>query len=679
MTKAEHETETEGHSAVRRVTTGRDKADALPVLVEQRAVIYQPRHRPLWNNTITILGLVVTAMGLLLLVTFGLFSLISPSHNPYVDIVGYLILPSILIIGLVLVPLGILFKSWRLRRRDPEQHLTFRLPRIDLNDPAQRRVLKYVMIGMFVLIPVVGVSAYHGYHYTDSTQFCSKACHTPMKPQATTYEYSAHARVSCAECHIGSGASWFVKSKLSGTRQVVAMWRDSFSRPIPPAIHHLRPARETCEHCHWPKKFFGAQLKELVHFASDEDNTRRDVNMLIKTGGGDESTGRAEGIHMHMALEGRIEYLATDDRLQNIPWVRWIDDAGNELIYRSDGRPSSDPRPDGQLRHLDCMDCHNRPAHKFRSPQESVNLFLNAGRIDTTLPFIKREATRILVEPYPDTETAEAQIGDQLLEFYRENYPKVWSARRASVNQAVDAVREIYRQSFFPAMKVDWRTYPDNIGHLYSPGCFRCHDGTHVNQNGERLSHACDVCHTFLNPSKGGDDGSTFVQGQFQHPFELEGPHRTMRCSSCHTGGLAPDPTCSGCHTTQTQFRNGELAAFEPFEIPAEPMADFLSCDGCHDLAEPTTVRAIDNMCMACHEDSEDEKFDGLLASWKNEADKLIAEAEERADEEGLELLRLLKRAGPLHNMEATRKITRAISAGVQPPAKPDQTASVGP
>ncbi|MHC4236164.1 MAG: NapC/NirT family cytochrome c, partial [Planctomycetota bacterium] len=189
---------------------------------------YRPKFTPLWNNLITMVGIFLVITAVLGLLTFGLFSVVLPVMNPYVDIVGYLALPGILVIGVLFIPFGILFKSWRVHRRHPEEHLAFRFPRIDFNDPVQRRAAKFVVGGTFILLPLVGVSSYHGYHYTDSATFCSKACHAAMEPQATTYQYSAHARVPCAECHIGEGAGWFVKSKLSGTRQVLAMWQDSF-------------------------------------------------------------------------------------------------------------------------------------------------------------------------------------------------------------------------------------------------------------------------------------------------------------------------------------------------------------------------------------------------------------------------------------------------------------------
>jgi len=623
---------------------------------------YRPRFVPLWNNFLSYLGLFLAAMSVLLLLTFALFTVVTRQANPYVDIVGYLVLPGILVLGALIVLVGMFFKSWRLRRRDPSQKLGFLFPRIDLNDPAQMRAAKVVVGGMFFMVPAVVVSSYHGYHYSDSAEFCAKACHKVMEPQATTYEHSAHARVACAECHIGEGASWFVKSKLSGTRQVFATIQESYPRPIPPAISNLRPARETCERCHWPKKFFGAQLREIVHFSADENNTRRELDMLLKTGGGDESTGRAEGIHMHMALEGQLEYVATDDKLQNIPWVRYTDRAGNVWIYRSDGRPSSDPMPAGAIRQLDCMDCHNRPAHNFRSPEEAVDIFLDVGRIDTTLPFIKREAVAALTKPYPDSETAETRIGAHLVQFYETQYPELTVARRASIHQAIDMVRQIYRRNFFPSMKVDWQTYPDNIGHKTSPGCFRCHEGRHVNQNGVTITHACDICHTFLNPIE--RSGAAVVQeSEFRHPMTLEGVHATLRCDLCHTGGAAPSPTCAGCHSLQSGFRTGSVPEFSTFKTAPDPMAASVDCEGCHDLSKPTTIEAIDERCMDCHSDDED-RYKGMLRSWKTEIDAMLMEVEFVRDAETVEALRMLRKAGPLHNVEAARTIARALSGG---------------
>ncbi len=618
---------------------------------------------PLWNNLLTMGGIFLAIVGGLGLLTFGLFSSVSPTANPYVDIVGFLVLPGVLILGLVIIPFGILFKSWRLHRRNPEFKLAFRFPRIDLNDPRQRRAAKIVLGGTFILLPLVGVSSYHGYHFTDSARFCSESCHEVMEPQAVTYAQSGHARVPCAECHIGSGANWFVKAKLSGTRQVLAVLQNSYSRPIPSAIKHLRPARETCEQCHWPEKFFGAQLADLTRFASDESNTRHGIQMLLKTGGGSHSASHIAGIHKHIALAGRIEYIAADDKLQEIPWVKMTHYDGHEVVYRSDGQPHSGPKPVGQSRRMDCMDCHNRPAHNFLSPATAVDIALREGTVDVNLPFIKRESVAALVRSYPDAESAAAGIATAIASFYRANYPDVWRTRQASIRPAIEAVKRIYHTSFFSHMNVDWRTYPDNIGHKISPGCFRCHDGRHVDENGDAISHACSTCHTFLNP--GGTIGESDVihEGAFIHPFTLEGRHDELRCDRCHTGGVAPQTTCAGCHTAQAGFRAGTLVGFDSLNIPAEPMVDDVECADCHDLTQQTDHEAIDRLCLDCHED-EEERFTGMLASWKQEVEQLLSRAESTTDAEGKRVLRAVRQAGPLHNVEATRIIVRTLTEG---------------
>ncbi len=679
-------TEVESVQKAEALSSSSGTIDASAGLLVDRQQPYAPKVKPLWNNWISMCGFLLAALAVGLILTFGLFSIVSPSSNPYVDIVGYLILPIVLGMGLGAIPLGIFFRSWRLHRRNPEQKLTIRLPRVDLNDPVQRRAAKYVFCGGLAVVPVAAVSSYHGYHFTDSTEFCAKACHVAMAPQATAYENSAHARVTCAECHIGSGASWFVKSKLSGTRQVLAMWQNSFSRPIPPAITDLRPARETCERCHWPKKFFGAQLREIVHFASDEKNTRREVAMLLRTGGGDQKFRAAEGIHAHMAFadDFRIEYIAIDDKLQVIPWVKMTDRAGNEKIFRSDGRPSSDPRPDGILRTLDCMDCHNRPAHKFRSPQDSVDIAMDCGGIDTTLPFIKREAVRALVMPYTDTRAAEAQIGLSLTGFYKDQYPDVWTSRRAAVYQAIDSVRDIYRHSFFPDMNVDWRTYPDNIGHKVSAGCFRCHEGNHIDQRGEIISHACDICHTFLNPVRESRVAAIIEKGEFIHPMELPGRHAKLRCSECHTGGPSQKATCTGCHVDQQAFYGGTLAALSAFDVEPDPMFDSVDCESCHDWANPLSAKAVGAMCLDCHDD-EPEKYEGLLDTWLanlamardaaevalTDLDRVLLEQGEATLLQGdipawldqaRGILGVLRRAGPQHNQAAAMKVYATIA-----------------
>ncbi|MCB9849764.1 MAG: NapC/NirT family cytochrome c [Phycisphaerales bacterium] len=634
---------------------------------------------PLWHNVITIGGMYIAIMALILLLTFGLFSVVSPASNPYVDIFGYLAIPVLMGIGVALMPLGILFKSWRIRRIDPTQKLSLRFPRINLNDPRQRRVAKLTVLGILLFLPILGVSSYHGYHYTDSTQFCANACHSVMEPQAVAFSRSSHARVACAECHIGSGASWFVKSKLSGTRQVFAVVFDTYHRPIPPAIEQLRPARETCEQCHWPNKFFGAQLRQIARFKSDENNTRRDIEMLVKTGGADLATGRAEGIHKHMLFSGKIEYIATDDKLQEIPWVRWIDESGEELIYRSDGEAAASTPPDGQRRMMDCMDCHNRPAHKFHSPSDGVNAFLETGGIDPGIPYIKREAVKALAVTYPNDDAAHEGIVKSISDFYRKEYPKQFEEDGEKIRAAAEATSQIYDQNFFPYMRVDWRTYPDNIGHLESPGCFRCHDGKHVNQHGNAISHECSSCHTFLNTVHVESKKDLISKGEFQHPYELDATHAAVRCDQCHTGGLTPETTCAGCHTGVQGLFAGSDPVFARFKIEPDPMADDVGCSDCHDLSQPLTRAKMNTVCADCHDDEYDGKLDEWDAKFHDVQAKFLencdkfeavldktrtsgADAARQTLEDTRNVLIRLNHANHLHNPDAAIKVLDALT-----------------
>jgi hypothetical protein len=505
------------------------------------------------RNYISFGGFFLVGLGLLLLCTFALFTFVAPTVNPYFGIVGYMIVPSIFVGGLALVPAGMILKHRRLLRQASAVGAPVVYPALDLNDPRARAwVAVFLGFSLFVVLPVLGVSSYYGYHFTDSVEFCGQVCHTVMEPQAVAHANSPHARVTCAECHIGAGASWFVKAKITGVGQVIAVARDSFSRPIPSAIRDLRPARETCEQCHWPAQFFGYLYRQFIHFSADEVNTRREVRMMLKVGGQERTLSPdTAGIHVHMLLLGTIEYVATDPDLQEIPWVRHNRPDGQAVVYRSDGQPASTPRPEGTVRTVDCMDCHNLTAHGFRSPQVTLDSYLEQNLIDRTLPFIKREAVAALVTPYADNRTAEDAIGATLRRFYEQSYPAIWQDRQAKVEQAVAGVTEIYKRNFFPEMRVNWQTYPDNVGHLISPGCFRCHDGRHVSDAGHAISSDCSVCHVAINALE--EPPGAFVEGQFHHAMSLIG-HEDVRCSECHTGGTLP--SCAACHETGWWLKN---------------------------------------------------------------------------------------------------------------------------
>ncbi len=599
----------------------------------------------------------MSIVALLFILSFLFFDLASAGRSPYLGLFTYLVFPGFLVLGIALIVAGLLVARWRTRRLSGHAGRDQYYPRIDLSLKSHRRALAGIGLAAVLALPVIGLMSYEGYHYTDSNEFCGLVCHSVMEPQFTAHRYSPHARVDCAECHIGEGASWYVKSKLSGVRQVVAVARNSYSRPIPPAIKELRPATETCEQCHWPAKFFGDQLITINHVASDEANTHKQVRLLVKTGGSDASTGPPSGIHWHMTLGKKIEFVATDEFLQEIPWARVTDrNTGMQAVYRSDGRPAADPTPDGTHRTVDCMDCHNRATHIFRTPSRAVDSVLAVEPALCSLPFAKRELVASIVKPYGSKEEGRAGIAAALRQFYQTRQPEAGAAHGRELDRLIEVGQRSYDRSFFPTMKVSWRTYPDNIGHLEFVGCFRCHDDKHMDYEGKPITRDCSACHEFLVPVDPQDTSSLLRIGEFQHSSTLEGIHKTIRCDRCHTGGMAPAATCAGCHIVQAQFLAGTLPALASFEIPADPMAGSVECQDCHDLSRPANVETINEACMGCHDD-ETERFEGMLQSWKREVERLLKQAQVQADESGRPAIKALLEAGPLHNVEAVRQV----------------------
>jgi hypothetical protein len=392
-----------------------------------------------------------------------------------------------------------------------------------------------VVFFVFLLTSLLG--SYQAYHYTDSDEFCGKVCHSVMAPEYTAYKASPHAKVGCVQCHIGSGATWYVKSKLSGSYQLYSVFAKKYPRPIPSPVENLRPAQETCEQCHWPEKFWGAQLKVFNHFAYDEANTARETRLLIKVGGGSPSSGVTTGIHWHMNIANRIEYVASDRQRQEIPYVKFQDPAGKVTeFFLKDAKTTPEQAKGMPLRRMDCVDCHNRPTHIYVPPDRSVDRALLAGRIDRTLPFVKKQAVTVLEAEYATTDEAMKKIAADFPAYYAKEYPQVAASKKAQIDSAVAALQQVYQTTIFPEMKVDWRTHPDNIGHFYTSGCFRCHDGNHVSNDGRVITKDCEACHSVLGQKEGGTMMIEVPRNSFTHPEDI-GDLSEANCSDCHSGG----------------------------------------------------------------------------------------------------------------------------------------------
>ena len=445
------------------------------------------------RSPISIAGMVLTTVSAVTFLVVFFADLFGLHTNPYLGILFFLVLPGIFIVGLLLIPFGAwIERRRRARGRAAETHW----PRVDLNDSIQRRAAVIIFGLTMANIVIVSLAAYRGVEYMDSPQFCGQVCHAVMKPEFSAYQDSAHSRVACVQCHIGPGASWFARSKVSGLRQVFAVSFHTYSRPIPSPVQNLRPARDTCEQCHWPEKFHGDKIRRVVEYGEDEKNTESVTTLQVHVGGGSERLGIAQGIHWHMNVANEVEYIATDEKRQVIPWVRVKDHTGAVREYVADGA-TPDQLAKGERRRMDCMDCHNRPAHPMApTPERAVNERMASGEIPPTLPFVRRETVKALKAGYASQEAAGDAIARALREFYRAQASDVYMSRRQDVEKAVNATTDIYRRSVFPEMNVQFGTYPNNIGHMDFPGCFRCHDDNHKTKDGRKIGQDCDSCHS---------------------------------------------------------------------------------------------------------------------------------------------------------------------------------------
>jgi nitrate/TMAO reductase-like tetraheme cytochrome c subunit len=452
----------------------------------------------LGQNRISVVGAALTTSAGLTMVGLWMAEVIGgePWHAYGTGIVMFIGLPAMFVLGLLLMPLGIWLRLRKLRKAG--QAVT-PYPPVDLHNPIFLRGLALFAIATVANVGIVGTGAYRAVHYMDSTSFCGTACHSVMAPEYTAFVDSPHSRVGCVQCHIGPGASWFVKSKLSGARQLVAVTLGTYSRPIPSPVHELRPARDTCEQCHWPSKFHGDKLVVKEKYADDEANTRTVSVLMLRIGG--TAPGGRQGIHgLHLDRNERIRYTSTNRR-QTISEVSYVGDDGRTVKYTSEDAPRAAGAAGAEPpehRVMDCIDCHNRPTHSFPLPERAVDQAIIAGRIGRQLPYVKKKAVELLRAQYPDREAARQAIEAGLPAFYREKYPDVQAREAAAVEAAAAAVRDIYLRNVFPDMKLTWGTHPNNIGHDDFPGCFRCHDDKHKSADGKVISQDCEACHAVL-------------------------------------------------------------------------------------------------------------------------------------------------------------------------------------
>ena len=490
------------------------------------------------QNWISLIGATIALISFFMIIFLFVIATLFEQQHSYIGLIVYILLPAIMITGLILIPVG-MFTTYRKRISGKKEKPTG-WPTIDLNDLRHRNAFFIFSIGTTIFLFLSAVGSYEAFHFTESVEFCGTICHNVMDPEYTAYQNSPHARVSCVDCHVGSGANWYIRSKLSGLYQVYAVVANVFPKPIPTPIKNLRPARETCEECHWPQKFYAQELRLERHYLNDESNTRWDIRLKMKIGADHSALGLTEGIHWHINPDVKIEYIASDNKNEELPWVRYTNFTNQEtIIYQDEDNPIADSLIVAEnIRTMDCMDCHNRPSHSYRPPAFFVNEAITAGDIPVELPSIKSLAMDICAEEFTSSDSANKYISSTISEFYQSEYPEIFEAQRGLVEQSIKGLQSAYSENIFPDMKVRWSAYPNHIGHMEFNGCFRCHNDTHISEGGEVITKDCNHCHTI--EAQGEMDNiqsASFGESlDFIHPVDIDGEWKESLCTDCHTG-----------------------------------------------------------------------------------------------------------------------------------------------
>lgn len=437
------------------------------------------------RNPISLTGAAIaTAMAVVFLALLAL-DLGGQVHNPYFGLLLFVAVPAAFIFGLLLIPIGIRIQRNKVRAGGAPADW----PVIDLRLPRTRTVIFTVALLTFVNVIIVSLAAVGAMHHMESAEFCGQTCHTTMEPEWKAYQVSPHAEVACVACHVGDGAKALVESKVAGTRQLWHVMTNRVQMPVETPVRSMRPARDTCQTCHWAEKNHGDKLKMIREYADDEASSETVTTMQVHVGGGRAELNAGSGIHWHMNINNKVEFISTDNARQTIPYVKFTDSKGNVKEYTVDGT-TPDQLAKGEHRTMDCMDCHNRPAHTFEpSVERAVDNAIANGHLPKSLPFTRREAIAALKDDYPSGDAAKSGIDARLRKFY---------AAQSSdpvLPATISAVQEIYGRNVFPAMKVAWGTYPNNIGHTFFNGCFRCHDDNHKSKDGAVIKQDCETCH----------------------------------------------------------------------------------------------------------------------------------------------------------------------------------------
>ena len=449
-------------------------------------------------NAVGKTGVLLTTSSFVTFVVLELARIVGVLTNAYIGLITYLLFPFLFVVGLILIPFG-----WRKYRRTTGMATRDLLNRQFQPQETQAgffgsRLFMSISILTLVNVIFLFVASSRMLEFMDEPVFCGTACHSVMNPEWVTYQQSPHARVKCVECHVGEGAQALLDSKLNGMWQMISLTFNLYERPIPTPVHQLRPARETCEKCHWPEKFYGNRLKEITRYKEDEQSTPQYTTLALKVDAGVRAA--SGGIHWHVAEENQVRYASVDDKRDEMLWVEVRSENGEFKRYTNDNLTKPEDSTREFVRTMDCIDCHNRATHIYEWPDDALDKRITLGLLDRSLPFIKQQGMKAITNEYPDSTAAMAGIANQINSFYQREHPDIALSRSAGIDSAIAVLREVYNRNIHHGMNITWGTYASKIGHHDDEGgCFRCHDGSMVAEDGSRIDDDCTLCHSIID------------------------------------------------------------------------------------------------------------------------------------------------------------------------------------
>lgn len=491
-------------------------------------------------NWMSLTGFALAIVSITGSIFFVLIGLVTGGDSGYGGLV-FLLPAGSAVLSFVLIVAGWLRER---RRHKHGRHSSFLErsvfdPSAALRDIGPLAIATGIAVGTFGLLWAAAASVAM-VEFTESNMFCGEVCHQVMRPEATVYVQSPHAKIACVDCHVGPGGDSYIRSKVSGLRQVYAFTTGEIQRPIPTPIRHRRPSHDMCESCHTADRFNGYKALSRAYFLNGQESRPLKLRMLVDVGG-PHSLKQGSGIHYHMMFERKVEYIARDRELQDIPWVRVTQPDGHVEVFANEDEPLTEAERESlPVRPMECVDCHSRPAHVFPSAVDSVNAALETGVLPSGIPYIKEAAVRSLDGGYDSLDGAMQGIEENLFDFYEEEHPdEIDGDGKNALKTSVSALRDIYRRTIFPSMKADWAAHPNNAGHRDTPGCFRCHNEEMVSEEGNAIFTDCNRCHQILAQGEGKlEVTSNFEEGlAFVHPEDWETLEDFTLCSDCHTGG----------------------------------------------------------------------------------------------------------------------------------------------